>query len=393
MQVKQSINIHNRFDIEVKDVRTGRVKQRATAYNIVLNQMYTRLCGGSSYFANIHFGTGAGELNPSRTSLFTHLGTKAAILDELIKAVPVSKWKRKIVLNPEEYVGDIITETGIAFGSSASNLVTHALLKDSEGNPISINKTNTDVVTIYATVFITFTNTIPELILTGVPSNNQLINYLTGGSAPSGSFGVTEVVNGFNRLGSTPNVTWISDTVNKQRKTNMSRFGITEGNGNIKALEFSSLFSLELPANGIFSGQPYVGINVGVGDGVQKVFDLPSANIRNTSIVIKKDGVINNELQKRVLPFFASRRTNPSSLPPANAYGVALTPDGLTMAVASYSSPYIATYDNMPRTLIEFTTPPAVGEVITADYTVDGIHKTDQYVIDASFAIQFGEGV
>lgn len=29
----------------------------------------------------------------------------------------------------------------------------------------------------------------------------------------------------------------------------------------------------------------------------------------------------------------------------------------------------------------------------TADYTVDGVHKTEQYVIDVSFAIQFGEVV
>jgi hypothetical protein len=41
---------------------------------------------------------------------------------------------------------------------------------------------------------------------------------------------------------------------------------------------------------------------------------------------------------------------------------------------------------------IRFNTLPAIGDVITADYTVDGIHKTDQYVIDVSFAIQYGEG-
>jgi len=61
--------------------------------------------------------------------------------------------------------------------------------------------------------------------------------------------------------------------------------------------------------------------------------------------------------------------------------------------VAHYSSPYITTYMGLPFTQIIFDTPPALDDVITADYIVDGVHKTDQYVIDVSFAIQFGEGV
>ena len=87
------------------------------------------------------------------------------------------------------------------------------------------------------------------------------------------------------------------------------------------------------------------------------------------------------------------KRPNPSSLPTGSAQGVALTPDGLVMAVAHGSSPNLTTYLGLPFTQITFDTPPALGDVITADYTVDGVHKTDQYVIDISFEIQFGEGV
>ena len=73
--------------------------------------------------------------------------------------------------------------------------------------------------------------------------------------------------------------------------------------------------------------------------------------------------------------------------------GVALTHDGTLLAVAHSGSPYISTYMSLPFTQITFDTPPALDDVITADYIVDGVHKTDQYVIDVSFAIQFGEGV
>ena len=114
MEIKQKVNIHNRFDVHIDNIETGEHLE-FVGYNIILDQMWTRLCAGSSYFSNIHFGTGTGTPTPARTSLFSHLGTKSAVTEETIKALPVSSWKRKIVLNPEEYVGETITEVGIAW--------------------------------------------------------------------------------------------------------------------------------------------------------------------------------------------------------------------------------------------------------------------------------------
>ena len=584
MEIKQNVNIHNRFDVHIDNIETGEHRE-FVGYNIILNQMWTRLCGGSSYFGYIHFGEGTGTPTSDRTSLFSRLGTKSAVTEEIIKAFPVSSWKRKIVLNPEEYVGETITEVGIAYGSSASNLVTHTMLKDSEGNPISFTKSDTDIVTIYATVFITFANTIPALKLLSIPNNNQLINYLTGDSAPAGSFGLSTIEKPYSKLG-TSAAAWTSDVSNRKRKTNTSRFGTTSGNGHVKYLDFPNLFRLKLPAPDIFSGQSYTDVNIGSGDGIKKSFMLPSANIRQSSLVIKKNGLTvsdyitnikNQESNSRIpnptslpvetgqmgrgvalssngtvmavayykSPYIATydwidgawvKRPNPESLPTDQSYGVALTPDGTVMAVAHSSSPYVTTYDwvegawvkrpdpeslptgtgygvaftpngtlmavahnsspyvttydwvegawvkrpdpeslptgtgrgvafipngtlvipssmavahssspyvttydwiegawvkrpdpeslptntgygvafkpdgtlmavahetspyvttymGLPFTLITFDTPPASGDVITADYTVDGVHKTDQYVIDVSFAIQFGEGI
>ena len=141
MEIKANVGLHNKFVIEVRDAETGELKQTATSYNIILDQMYTRLCGGSTYFVNIHFGTGTGTLSPSRTSLFTHLGTKAAVDEEQVKRIPNSSWTRKIVINPEEFVGSTFREVGIAFGATSTNLVTHSLLRDSEGSPLEITIT------------------------------------------------------------------------------------------------------------------------------------------------------------------------------------------------------------------------------------------------------------
>src|SRR5690606_23159649 len=107
MKIKAGVNFHNRFDI----VKNG--EWVGYAENIILNQMYNRICNFNSYFVNIHFGTGSGTPTPDRTSLFNHLGTKTAVVEETIKALPTSKVTKKIVLRPEEYVGQTITEVGV----------------------------------------------------------------------------------------------------------------------------------------------------------------------------------------------------------------------------------------------------------------------------------------
>ena len=483
MEIKQGVKMHNRFDVEVRDARTGQIKQEAKGYNIILDKMYTRLCGGSSYFTNIHFGTGTGTLSPTRTSLFSHLGTKSAVTEELTKALPTSMWKRKITLNPEEYVGEEITEVGIAYGSTSSYLVTHAMLEDAEGNPISILKTATDVVIIYATVYITLTSSYPTLYYYSA-GINSLIGYLTGGSAPTGSFGLKPILWGI-RLGSTSNVSWISDVANRQRKTNVMRFGTTVGNGHAQVLDFTNIFELKLPTENVFDGQPYEGVPIGVGDGVKDTFDIPSYNIQADALTVKVNGVAVEAYALKSMPAFFelpiynipgrgsavslsadgtvlalasgttspyvtvwdwaedawSERSQPDNVP---SYGqrVSLSGDGTVLALASGTvSPYLKVWDwavdawterpQPPNVLtnqsvvslsgdggvlalgsyttapyanvwtskeatayrIKFDTAPAEDDVITADYTVNGLHKTDQYVVDVSMAIQFGEGV
>ena len=72
--------------------------------------------------------------------------------------------------------------------------------------------------------------------------------------------------------------------------------------------------------------------------------------------------------------------------------GVSISPDGNTIVTASNSSPYF-TVHNFEKTFktITFTAPPPEGAVITADYIVPYIPKTEDYVLDVSAEIQFGE--
>lgn len=151
------INIHNRFDVEVVNAETGNVKKKAYAENIVLDALWVRLLSPNTYFNYIHYGTGTGTLVASRTSLFSFLGAKATGSDASINFNYEEGWfsfQKSIKLLETEHVGATLTEVGIGYGSSTGNLVTHAQLKDMNGNPISITKSDTDIINIYATVFV-----------------------------------------------------------------------------------------------------------------------------------------------------------------------------------------------------------------------------------------------
>lgn len=150
-------SIHNRFDIEVIDAKTGVVKQRAKAENVILNNAW-------SYFTNywfyyIQYGSGRGTPSPTDTTLFNYVGgagLSSSTVDVSHIAEGYISWTKSCQLSETTAVGVNITEVGIARGSgnTAGYLMTHAMLQDMNCNPISILKTSTDIINLYATVFL-----------------------------------------------------------------------------------------------------------------------------------------------------------------------------------------------------------------------------------------------
>lgn len=151
-------SIHNRFDIEVVDAKSGKVKQTVRGFNTICNSLWTLLCSSSSYFNYIHYGTGSGAPSPSDASLFSFLGYgQPSGADEHVDFVNgIAYVRRSIQLAASTAVGATITEVGIASGTSSTTLCTHAMLEDMNGNPVSITKTDTDVINIYATIYVHF---------------------------------------------------------------------------------------------------------------------------------------------------------------------------------------------------------------------------------------------
>lgn len=154
---KLEMNIHNKFDIEVIDANTGIVKQRAHAFNVICNTYFDRLGNGS--MSSIVYGSGTGTPSASDSALFHYEGTASdsstySPYDTIDRSHEYEGiWVRRIkrTIPNTESVGVSITEVG--FGSS-SYLYTHAMLQDMNGNPISIAKTDTDIINIYCSLYL-----------------------------------------------------------------------------------------------------------------------------------------------------------------------------------------------------------------------------------------------
>lgn len=158
MNTKVGMSIHNEFKFKVVDAKTGKVKQEAISHNMVLDGFFTNICQAyvsNRYIQKFWIGQGTGTLDPARTKLFTYLFNKnvtagdSAILDEGLN--------RKIytaTLTELESVGSI-SEIGLGDNGTTSTyrIFTHSLITDSEGNPITINKTDADILYITATVW------------------------------------------------------------------------------------------------------------------------------------------------------------------------------------------------------------------------------------------------
>ena len=161
-------SFHNRFDITLTDAESGAVRCRARAFNMICDALWERLfCDGTEdalggdYFRYILYGSGSGTLYSFDTRLFSRAGAAelrqengrvfTCSVDPETNTAAVSGHIR---LGTSDAVGVTITEVGIGYDNL--HIVTHAMLEDMNGNPLSVTKTDTDILDITATVFLHF---------------------------------------------------------------------------------------------------------------------------------------------------------------------------------------------------------------------------------------------
>ena len=292
--------VHNRFDIEVADAVTGEIKQRITSYNIVLDQYFSRLIGRSSKIGYIHLGTGEGTPAVNRTSMFTFLGAKGNSVVETVKAYPTSYTRRKIVLSPSDYVGARITEVGFGYSTSSGSAVTHSMLKDSEGNQIAIEKTDTDVLTIYATFYLTIGEAVSGVYVLPTPNNNAIISAVLEDSYTTltltlGAHNSLVLADDLasNSISNKTNISPTSDLANRKWQVPVTRWNYSEANSHmVSAIGSSTVAAWLLPNTDIFPQIALTDLAVGVGDGVETEFTCPIPKIVPGSESVRVNGVL-----------------------------------------------------------------------------------------------------
>lgn len=333
INAEMKTNIHNKFKIEVK--RNDEIIQEGFAENMVLDRMYTRLMSFSTFFTRIHVGGGTGILSPDRTTLFSPITYKDAIVDEIVKAYPVSSVTKKITFGTTEQIGKTFTEVGISEATNAIN--THALIKDAEGNPLSITKTDTDIITIYATVYLELVDdTSVDGKFNQIAWENPLVNYVIDGSTMTSSLwiGPAGGPTPFNRLGfvlETRALTRAEDIVNRVN-TYTTRLDTNHANFDIREFGLGNIFRVDLENATSWSPFRINDIDLGIGDGITTEFEIGRYTLSN--LEIKIDNSVYTDFQ-------INSSNNGTSIP---AYAIALNKEELAQPQFNNTGTMISPY-------------------------------------------------
>lgn len=495
------VKLHNKFEIEIYDKKTGETKY-AFAENIVLNKCFWSDVSFPEYvMGSIYVGRGTGTLSKTRASLFTPLTFAGASNVEIVFDSDVLMHRKvKAVFDETKGNGYSWTEVGLASYTFATDYMnTHAMLKDSEGNPITIPKTNTMIVTIYATVYCELVSPPSGHFKMLGGSRSAILRAIAYGYGSS----LKPSLTGYNSmyalttlrcLNGEPSLLGLcyaytanfGPTINNTTFLHTFptyRFTVSQANFPIRGVIHATtrqyakgpyyfVGATTIPCEGLYGGQTYSGVSVGTGDGVQTEFDLPVSLAKPESETIYVGGVAKtrgidytihyghkSDVQKIIdivgsddlyprqevneiveLPqpsgahFTAGAATitrvefkNYSSTGSYGytAYNIEMSEDGVNfdaigsgswagnqviditlptpkkykymkviLTSTSYDAnrfAYFRVYATQPATKnIVFNTPPASTAPITADFSIDYINKTSNYVLDVQTQVQWG---
>lgn len=328
------LGIHNKFEVEVVDSITGKVKQKAVGYNVLTNNFFS---AGYMYATQILFGDGSGTPSSSDYTLFNYVGYVGTNVyaRNYDRQNGVFSITRKGVVGTSVAVGKNITEVGLGIyhSSNRTEASSHAMLQDQNGNPISIPKTDTDIINFYATVYVHYTTKpnglynfgdiqfVPDFLAndrknfverSGYPGqywyivlyNKQKIqNWWSIADVPDYNATYAKQEMGFSYNSSLHKWTW---STRLEASTGNGTYGVrnlfigpwSESSGNI-------------PLTSYFIGRAGEGAewfdystieneSVGTGDGVTKDFKLDFMYPKN--VVVKVDGIVNNNISVDYAP-------------------------------------------------------------------------------------------
>ena len=322
MNTDINLKFNNTYEVKLIDSKTNKIKQEGVFHNIVLNTVKNVLVQGnetvtaesshyngwSDIFYTLHVGRGTTEPKITDTKLASKLWS-TSLENVTFSWLNNNTGRAKASVTfpaTSSYVGTV-TEVGlcareVGYNASEAGIVTRALLTDSEGQVITFNKTDLDILIITVTVELT------------ISSNNDFKVYNKCKYIPSVLYKYTEFPNKFGYL----NLCRFYDTVrrtgvahtDKEIKSS-STYYCNNDNGlyirypvtrllatditdecYYKAISIPLLGCWELPNENIFPAYSINSINIGIGDGVTTSFTNPLSYFKKDTDKVYKNGIL-----------------------------------------------------------------------------------------------------
>ncbi len=278
--LKCKTEIHNYFEVEV--IRNGNTIQKGYGQNIILDRFFENIGVLPNY---IHVGDGTGTLNPSNTALFHPLGSYSGTSQEQWQDYDNGIYTKvcQATVPAGSLTGKVITEVGLGGYYTHNSLRTHAFLKDSEGNPLTITKTALDELKITATVF--YNMNFPSGFY--IPRGD--LGNILGGQMPDVHFLISSFYfHSYGDISDRPDYAFTKTQTN-QTVSNYLRIGTNTQNKEIRGMLSGGVF-IKIDELSNFSGVTLENKELGVGDASKTEFQIP--NTEPKSIEIYKNGTL-----------------------------------------------------------------------------------------------------
>ena len=351
MNIDSSIKFKNNYRLQHIDTITGETLHDLEFHNVVLDQIIDTIVDVKRANAKMGFGiaigSGSGTPSASDTQLFNEI--KRFVDNSGGVTGKCSKKDNNTLLFS---VSVTIPEVGVCFYvmNTGMKLVTHALILDSEGNPITVKKKDTDKIILNCEVYITFeSEDIENFDIETFVSNSQRIGtlvmqYRFGAATsleaervsnyywrnPYSAYNLdvyqncSSTYNLYTTLNS-PN--WVK---NKDARTLTVNFGpsrLPEFSmpTYIRGITFGKLGTIKLPNEVIFPRYKISNITVGVGDGATTKFKCPLNYFIQDSETIR----VGNEEKIRDTDYTIDNEANQDELIELSAGNEAIISGGL----------------------------------------------------------------
>ena len=280
MNIDASIKFKNNYRLQHIDTITGETLHDLEFHNVVLDQIIDTVKNRSQSFweggFKIAIGDGSGIPSVSDTQLFHRIKTFGASGKCSKKNDSTLLFSVSVTIPASASEVYDISEVGICFHPNM--LVTHALILDSEGNPIIIKKKDTDKIILNCELYVTFESEgIENFRVDSFVEHDSaylFLQYLFGAATSLEAQRMSYYCQSTYRL---PTPGWIKDKNAKTLTVNFGPSRLPEFSmpTYIRGITFGKLGTIKLPNEAIFPRYKVSNITVGIGDGETTKFKCP----------------------------------------------------------------------------------------------------------------------